>query len=156
MSHFTALYRSKSTLFHLSLNLLCWMATFLTLWFISILSVSEKKSFSEQKNLSTFTKSTASGKLQCVWNTLKYPETDFFSVSVFRHALKKPILPGFSMFQKNALFLMWEGLHHEQPFLSIGSMLSWQHIRRNMLYSCECEWTPLTLANQIDLTFLIG
>ena len=47
---------------------------------------------------------TLSEKLQCVWNTLKCSETDLFSISAFRHALKKPILAGFSMFQTHYNF----------------------------------------------------
>ena len=37
-------------------------------------------------------------KVQYVWNALECSKTGFFSMSVFRNTLKKPILPGFSMF----------------------------------------------------------
>ena len=50
---------------------------------------------------------------------LKCSETDFFSILVFRHTLKKPILADFSMFQLYALFLIYkcpviEGIHSSE------------------------------------------
>ena len=74
------------------------------------------------------------GKLQCVWNTLKFPETDFFSISVFRYTLKKPILAGFSMFQLYALFLM-QGI--EYYYLSLHGCCNSLY----SLYQTLSHWT---------------
>lgn len=48
-----------------------------------------------------------SEKVQCVWNVLECSGIGFSSVSVSRNALKMPISIYSSMFQPDALFLMW-------------------------------------------------
>ena len=65
----------------------------------------------------------ASEKVPCVWNALKYSETDFSNMSVFRNVLKKSILAGFSMFQLYALFLIWAKRNPSLFFILFSSSI---------------------------------